>query len=75
MGIDEVSSVFLYLGTGLLLDGRRFFGWTSFEEEEVYFCFGFKWGLLIDLNHVCRAFNEHTGVCPFPATGTRVRDI
>ena len=28
-----------------------------------------------DLNHVCRAFNEHTGVCPFPATGTRVRDI
>ena len=30
---------------------------------------------LSDLNHVCRAFNEHTGVCPFPATGTHVRDI
>ena len=27
------------------------------------------------MNHVCRAFNEHTGVCPFPATGTSVRDI
>ena len=28
-----------------------------------------------DLNHVCRAFNEHTGVCPFPGTGTHVSDI
>ena len=26
-----------------------------------------------DLNHVCRAFNEHTGVCPFPGTGTQDR--
>jgi hypothetical protein len=42
MGIDEVSSVFLYLGTGLLLDGGKFFGWASFEEEEVCFYFGFE---------------------------------
>ena len=42
MGIDEVSSVFLYLGTGLLLDGGRFFGWFFFEEEKACFCFGFK---------------------------------
>ena len=28
-----------------------------------------------DLNHVCRAFNGHTGVCPFPGTGTHVSDI
>jgi hypothetical protein len=34
MGIAEVSSVFMYLGTVLLLAGRRFFGWASLRRRK-----------------------------------------